>query len=138
MAVELDGFAGLAAQQLIDRHATTLAQNVPQSAIDAAERVIAFGTRAEILLHISRLPDVLDLIAALADHERLKTGLDISLRGSRHFLAGCRTQTIKAGLAGDDLHDRPVRPAGRRADQLNILDGERRHAAAPRPICRRE
>src|SRR6185437_16325918 len=113
---ELDSLPGLAAQQLINRHAAALAQDVPQGAIDAAERIVAFRAGAEILLHIGRLPDVLDLIAALADNERLETGLDIGLRRGGHFLAGRRTQAIQAGLTGDDLHDRPVGAAGRRAD----------------------
>ena len=63
MTIERHCGTNLAAKQLIDGNAKTLAQDVPQRTIDSAERVVPFRPGAEIFLHVSRLPNVVDLVA---------------------------------------------------------------------------
>ena len=138
VAVERHRGANLSTQQLIDRHAETLAQDVPQRAVDAAQRVVALRARAEVLLHIRGLPDVLDVIAVLADDERLQTRFDIGLRCLRNLLVGRGAEAIEAWLAGFHFDDRPVGAGGRGGDDLDVGDLQRRHAPAGRIFCLRQ
>src|ERR1700728_5055645 len=70
MAIELHRCTYLSTQQLIDRNSQAFPQDVPQCPIDAAEGVISLRSRSEVLLHVRRLPDVIDLVGILANDKR--------------------------------------------------------------------
>src|SRR6185437_1036451 len=106
--------------QLIDRNPETLAQDVPQSAIDAAQRIVALGSRAEVFLEICGLPDVLDFVAILADDKWLEAFFNVSLCGLRNFLMGGRSEAVEPRLAGFHLDDGPVRTGRRGGDDFHI------------------
>ena len=132
VAIERHCRANLASQQLIDRHAETLAQDVPQRAIDSAQRVVAFRPGAEIFLQVRRLPDVFDLVAVFADHKRLQPLFNVGLRRLGNFLVGRRAQSVEPGLAGLHLDDGPVGAGGRGGNDFDVGDFQRRHSLAGR------
>jgi hypothetical protein len=75
--VQWHGCANFAAQELVNRHVTTLAKDVPQCPVDTAEGVVSGYPRAEIRLHVSGPPDIFDFVAILSDHERFEVFLQI-------------------------------------------------------------
>ena len=76
MAIRIDRPPALAAQNLIERQPGSLAQNVPQGHIDAADRIVERWPVPPIAAEPRGLPDVLDLRCVLADQERLKIFID--------------------------------------------------------------
>jgi len=76
--VGVDGgrLAALAAQDLEERQAGPLAQDVPQRLVDAGERVADDGAVAPVAVHAPELPDVFDARDVAPDHQRLEMAIE--------------------------------------------------------------
>src|SRR5262249_48974347 len=72
MSIQRDRSPHFATEKIVDRHAGSLAHDVPQGAVHPAERIIAGNTASKIGLQIGRLPDVFDLVHVTAYDERLR------------------------------------------------------------------
>ena len=78
VCVERNRRTHLAAQEVVNRHARSLAHDVPERAIYAAESIVPFDTAPKIRLKIGRLPDVFNLVHIAAHHEWLRVLLEES------------------------------------------------------------
>src|SRR5215813_13082227 len=98
VTVERNCCAHLAAEQLVQGHAATLAQDVPERAVDPAERVVACDSAAKVRLHICRLPDVFDLVAVPAHDEGLQIILDVRSDWERPLPMRCTPDAVQTRL----------------------------------------
>ena len=129
VAVGVDGFAALAAGQLIDRHAGLAAFDVPQRLIDAADGVVQDRAVFPVRAVVAGLPDVLDAVGGLAEEERLQISLDGGLDQVGALGEGGAAVAVEAVLVGGDLDDGEAH-AGRLAfDDADVFDAGRRHGA---------
>src|SRR5208282_1210712 len=114
-----------APQELIDRHARSLALAVPEGHVYAAHGVKQNRAVAPVRADVGRLPDVLDLVDIAADQERLEVLVDRDLHRER-ALGECGTaQSIEARFRSHDLDDDQLDPVRRGHDRSDIGDLQR-------------
>ena len=63
--VAIGGFAALAAQKLVDRHARLASFDIPERLIDAADGVVQHRAIAPVGAVVAGLPDVFDAIGGV-------------------------------------------------------------------------
>ena len=100
------GFAAFAAQQLIDGHARALALDVPQSDIDAGNRVVEDGAVAPVSIDHTHLPDVFNAVDVASDEK----GFDVSFKGGVNGMETLRErgapEAVETGFRSDHFdHD---------------------------------
>ena len=117
-----------AAEQLVDRLAQRLADDVPERHLDRADRAVEDRPAARELVAEHVAPQPLDLERRAADHMALGELRDRRLDGRGLPFAGALADAGDA-VVGVDLREHPVAPA--RADQVGV---DSRHPAMPGPL----
>jgi hypothetical protein len=130
--VAVGAVSHLAAEQLVQRQPRTLAEDVPQRDVDTAHRVEQHRPVAPVRADVHRLVDVLDLVDPPADEKGPQVLLDSGLHHERTLRERRTPPAVQARLIGDDLHHDQADAIGRREDDLDVLDPDRRYAARRR------
>src|SRR5262249_45974045 len=92
VAIGIDRLPALTAQELIDRKTGTLAEDVPQSHVDAAERIAEYRAVAPVGADKRGLPDILDPQRILAQYEGFQVAVDGRLDHTGALGKGCAAQ----------------------------------------------
>ncbi|SPF49850.1 hypothetical protein SBA4_4210005 [Candidatus Sulfopaludibacter sp. SbA4] len=129
VAVAGGGFAAFATGELIDGHAGLPALDVPQSLVDAAQRIVEHRAVLPVRAVVAGLPDVLDAVGGLAHQE----GLQISLHRGLHQVGtlgeGGAAVAVEAVLVGRDLDHREAHARGLALDHADVPDFGHGHGA---------
>jgi hypothetical protein len=105
VGVEIDGFAGLAAGELVDGHPGLAALDVPKSLVDTADGVVEDGPVLPVGAVIAALPGVFDPVGWFADQEWLEVELDGGLDKVGALGKGSASVAVKTILIGCNLDD---------------------------------
>lgn len=106
----------LAAEQVVDGHAGNLALDIPESLVDAGERVVEHGAGAPVGADEGGVPDVLDLAGAAPDQEGRQVLVYGERDGARALGEGGAADAGEARDRSLDLHDDQPRAIRRRLD----------------------
>jgi hypothetical protein len=128
MRVQRRRLAALAAHELVDGHAGAFALDVPQRLVDAGQRVVEHRATAPVGADVGRLIDILDVVRAAAEEERLEILLDRGHHGQRALGEGGAAEAVQAGLARLDLDHDQAYAVGRGTDGLDTRDARRCHS----------
>ena len=133
VGVEADPVAHPAAEQLVDRDAERLAEDVPQRLLDAGDGAADDHAAAPERVAVDRLPVVLDPRRVLAD----QVLLDVVDRADDRLGFSFQTGLADAGDpgVGRDLDEDQVRPAGEEDVRDDVGDGEVQVRPAAMPLC---
>src|SRR5262245_55646429 len=105
MAIDRHADATFTTEQLVQRHTSTLAFDVPERCIDSTQRVHEDRAVAPVRALIHRLPKVFDIVRVFARQERSEVLFDCSSNGAYSLGKRCAAESVKARFARLDLDD---------------------------------
>jgi hypothetical protein len=126
VGVRVDGRAALASEQLIHRHPSPLAEDVPQRHVHAAERIAQHGPVSPVRTDERRLPHVLDRQRVLADEEWLEVFVDGRFNRPRTLRECGAAEAVQPRLVGEHLDDHQPNARRRGEDGADVRDLQRR------------
>ena len=115
----------LAAEQLVERHVGAFPLDVPERDVDAAHRVEQHRAVPPVRAHVTRLPDVFDLVDVPPDQERLEILLERGLDDERTLGEGRAAPADEPRLGRLHLHDHQPDVVRGRHDRLDVPDLDR-------------
>ena len=130
----LRGFAALAAPQIVDRHSSLPALDVPQRLIHAADGVVEHRAVAPVGAVVAHLPRVLDTVGRFADEQRLQVSFDRQVDEVSALRESGAAVAEQAVLIGHDFDDAQASPGRLRGNHAHVFDPGRGHA--PYGSCR--
>ena len=128
MRVAGGGFAALAAQKLVNRHIRLAALDIPEGLVHAADGVVQHRTVAPVGAVVAGLPNVFDLVGALAGEEGAEILLDRRIHQFGALREGRAAVAVEAVLVGGDLDHGEAQAGGGGGDYGNIFDDGSRQA----------
>lgn len=105
MGVAVHSEAAFATEELIDRHASAFAFDVPERLVEAAEGIIEHGAVAPVGTDVSSLPDILDIVGIFAYAKVVEVFVDRSHNAVSALAEGRAADAIEAGFGGFDFDD---------------------------------
>ena len=130
VSISVGGLAAFAAGELIDRHASLAAFDIPQRLIDPADGIVQHGAVLPIRAVVAGLPDVLDAIGSFIQQKGSQIFLDRRLHQIGALRKCGATVAVESVLVGGDLHHRQTHALGLAFDDADVLDARCGHSAS--------